>query len=179
MDAPPPPPPAAAAPRLASTTSTTSSTTHTHANQYQYTLPDDETRFALELEFIQCLANADYLHWLALNKYLEDPAFLAFLRYLKYWRQPEYARFILYPQSLAMLELLEKPEVRREVARGPYKDFLHEQQLLQWRYYLNNRRKFLSAAGPAGGDWESVLHAVPSAVKEEGEEAAGDGNKKK
>ena len=58
-------------------------------------LPDDDERFTIELEFVQCLANPDYLHWLALNKYLEDPAFVQFLNYLHYWKTPPYCRFIL------------------------------------------------------------------------------------
>jgi mediator of RNA polymerase II transcription subunit 31 len=31
---------------------------------------------------------------LAQNKYLEDPAFLSYLKYLGYWRKPEYAQYI-------------------------------------------------------------------------------------
>jgi hypothetical protein len=31
---------------------------------------------------------------LAQNRYLEDPAFLNYLKYLEYWRQPQYARYI-------------------------------------------------------------------------------------
>ena len=63
--------------------------------QELYGLPDDESRLAMELEFVQCLANPEYLHWLALNKYLEDPALVRFLRYLRYWHRPEYARLLL------------------------------------------------------------------------------------
>lgn len=37
----------------------------------------------------------------------------------------------------------------------PFKEFLREQQLVQWRFYLNNRRRF---ATPAGGTWEPTLH---------------------
>lgn len=33
---------------------------------------------------------------LAQNRYLEDPAFLEYIRYLQYWRQPQYARFIMW-----------------------------------------------------------------------------------
>jgi len=135
-----------------------------HQHHHHHYLPDDETRFILELEFVQCLANADYLHWLALNKYLDDPAFVAFLRYLSYWRRPEYARFLVYPQALAILELLGRAEVRREVGRVQYKDFLQDQQLLQWRFYLNNRRRL------AGADT-----AVASAGEGEGEEGDEEG----
>ena len=31
---------------------------------------------------------------LAQNKYLEDKAFLNYLKYLEYWRQPQYAKYI-------------------------------------------------------------------------------------
>lgn len=37
----------------------------------------------------------------------------------------------------------------------PFKEFLREQQLLQWRFYLNNRRRF---ATRAGGTWVPTLH---------------------
>lgn len=33
---------------------------------------------------------------LAQNKYLEDRAFLNYLKYLEYWRQPKYAQYIRY-----------------------------------------------------------------------------------
>lgn len=148
MMQPPPPPPAKPKAR-----------TQQPPQQHHHALPDDETRFILELEFVQCLANADYLHWLALNKYLDDPAFIAFLRYLSYWRRPEYVRFLVYPQALAVLELLGRADVRREVGRVQYKDFLQDQQLLQWRFYLNNRRRLANvgvaaAATAEGGEEE-------------------------
>jgi mediator of RNA polymerase II transcription subunit 31 len=31
---------------------------------------------------------------LAQNKYFEDKAFLNYLKYLEYWRRPEYAKYI-------------------------------------------------------------------------------------
>jgi len=154
-------------------------------HHHRYELPDDETRFTLELEFVQCLANADYLHWLALNRYLEDPAFLAFLRYLHYWRQPKYARFLVYPQALAMLELLGRAEVRRELGRGQYKEFLREQQLLHWRFYFNNRQRRLVVNPPnasketlkAGGTWTTVLNERPVQAEPEAEQLKlGSGN---
>lgn len=65
-------------------------------------------RFELELEFLQSLASPAYLHYLATapEKYLQDPQFMAYLRYLRYWKQPEYARLISYPHALYMLDLL-------------------------------------------------------------------------
>lgn len=32
---------------------------------------------------------------LADNKYFDDPAFLAYLKYLLYWKKPEYSRYIM------------------------------------------------------------------------------------
>lgn len=94
-------------------------------------------RFALELEFVQCLANPLYLNceraWgggaraaaggrigdrprrtgtgaaglpthtpgrslaaagLATKQYFENPAFINYLKYLTYWKQPAYAKHI-------------------------------------------------------------------------------------
>ena len=69
-------------------------------------------RFVAELEFVQCLANPNYLHCMHLNSehfshsftratsdlaqhgYFEDERFINYLTYLRYWKQPEYARYI-------------------------------------------------------------------------------------
>ncbi|KAK3033216.1 hypothetical protein RJ639_033096 [Escallonia herrerae] len=50
-----------------------------------YKDPDDgRQRFLLELEFVQCLANPTYIHYLAQNRYFEDEAFIGYLKYLMY-----------------------------------------------------------------------------------------------
>lgn len=51
-------------------------------------------RFELELEFVQSLANPYYLHSLAQQNILDQPAFVNYLEYLQYWREKDYARFI-------------------------------------------------------------------------------------
>ena len=77
-------------------------------------LPSD--RFELELEFLQMLASPAYLHYLAINEYLSDSAFMDFLKYLRYWKQPEYVKFVSYPHSLYFLDLLtENERFRREL----------------------------------------------------------------
>ena len=60
-------------------------------------------RFQYELEFVQMLSNPNYLECISLinidllhNGYFEDPAFINFLKYLLYWKQPEYTRFLMY-----------------------------------------------------------------------------------
>ncbi|OXC81303.1 hypothetical protein J005_06594 [Cryptococcus neoformans] len=64
-------------------------------------------RFQSELEFIQCLAHPQYLHELHIQGYLEKPPFLNYLKYLEYWREPQYVRFIIYPTCLVYLTLLQ------------------------------------------------------------------------
>ncbi|CAN8252397.1 unnamed protein product [Cochlearia groenlandica] len=82
-----------------------------------YKDPDDgRQRFLLELEFMQCLANPTYIHYLAQNRYFEDEAFIAYLKYLQYWQQPEYIKFIMYPHCLYFLELLQNPNFRTAMA---------------------------------------------------------------
>ncbi|CAM9451796.1 unnamed protein product [Ascophyllum nodosum] len=93
------------------------------------------TRFELELEFMNCLASPEYLHYLAQGGFLEDPAFLRFLEYLQYFKQPQYSKFITYPHSLAMLDLLIKnPPFRKEIAFVGFRDFVHQQQFLHWQF---------------------------------------------
>lgn len=79
-------------------------------------------RFISELEFVQSLANPEYLHckifffyikifYLDLSNagYFQKPAFMNYLRYLEYWRQPEYILHLIYPQCLRVLECLKDP----------------------------------------------------------------------
>lgn len=61
----------------------------------------------------------------------------------------------------------------QEMARQPFKDFLQEQQQLQWRFYLNNRRRFGTAAG---GTWGATgLHEPPGAQPAAAAGAAAEG----
>ncbi|KAK4047045.1 suppressor of hpr1 [Microbotryomycetes sp. JL221] len=75
--------------------------------------PSDSTqnkiRFETELEFVQCLANPYYLQSLAMQGTLEDPAFVNYLHYLNYFKDPKYSRFVQYPQCLHHLDLLTAP----------------------------------------------------------------------
>lgn len=60
------------------------------------TLNAQSSRFELELEFIQSLANSDYLRFLAQNQFFQNEKFVRYLEYLQYWRDPKYARFLMY-----------------------------------------------------------------------------------
>eukprot|EP00128_Syssomonas_multiformis_P011238 Colp12_sorted_trinity150504_noHs@10551 len=98
---------------------------------------DDDLRFQMELEFVQCLSFPKYLN--SQQRYFQDAAFVNYLKYLLYWKQPDYARFIKYPHCLAFLDLLQDENFRKELANGRFTDFIHEQQFYHWQYYFNNR----------------------------------------
>ncbi|CAM9339676.1 unnamed protein product [Phaeothamnion confervicola] len=122
------------------------------------------TRFEIELEFVQCLSRPNYLHCgkkyvllppctslprqtlsktvLAQNRYFDDPAFLAFLRYLSYWKRPEYAKFVTYPHCLGFLDILNDSEnelFRKELAMEGFRDYVHQQQFFHWQHFHTTR----------------------------------------
>ncbi|KAK4288013.1 hypothetical protein Pmani_030993 [Petrolisthes manimaculis] len=51
-------------------------------------------RFQIELEFVQCLANPNYLLFLAQRGYFKEQTFINYLKYLQYWKEPEYAKYL-------------------------------------------------------------------------------------
>lgn len=104
------------------------------------TFKSPSPRFTLELEFVLSLSNPYYLSHLALNypqllnppkdpefsSASSEPAsesdaskFASYLSYLyKYWRKPEYARFLSHPgATLRNLELLQQEQFRRDIIR--------------------------------------------------------------
>ncbi|XP_046840604.1 mediator of RNA polymerase II transcription subunit 31-like [Xenia sp. Carnegie-2017] len=102
---------------------------------------DNRQRFQIELEFVQCLANPHYLNFLAQRGYFKDSSFVNYLKYLLYWKAPQYAKFLKYPQCLFFLDLLQYEHFRRELVNVPCAKFIDEQQLLHWQYYSNKRCK--------------------------------------
>ncbi|KAH7402335.1 mediator of RNA polymerase II transcription subunit 31 [Phaeosphaeria sp. MPI-PUGE-AT-0046c] len=74
------------------------------------------TRFELELEFVQCLANPVYLNYLATQKYFDKPEFVAYLAYLQYFNDPKYTKFLHHPgPTLRALELLQQERFRQDI----------------------------------------------------------------
>lgn len=96
------------------------------------------TRFEVELEFVQCLANPHYLMHLATLTaasspdpsvtaskpgeghahvpLLSHPPFIAYLKYLQYFTKPPYLKYLTYPgPTLKNLELLQNERFRREI----------------------------------------------------------------
>ncbi|RLN89954.1 hypothetical protein BBJ28_00024350, partial [Nothophytophthora sp. Chile5] len=123
-------------------------------------VPSNDVRFQMELEFIQCLASPAYLNcacaatspvsrlpplpssfaiFLAINRYFDNPAFMNYLQYLKYWKQPQYAKYIVYPHCLAFLDMLEDERFRQMIAREDFMTLVHGQQFYHWQTFLNDR----------------------------------------
>ena len=111
-----------------------------------------KNRFELELEFIQSLSSPRYLHHLANQNYLRDEAFLDFLRYLRYWKQPEYAKYITYPHCFFFLDLLcDNETFRNELMNIEFQNFVHQQQFFNWQY----RSRLLYGTGTAIAEAET------------------------
>lgn len=98
--------------------------------------PDEErVRFEAELEFVQSLANPEYLHYLAQHRYFDDEDFVSYLQYLNYWRERPYCLYLVFPHCLRMLELLQTDAKFVEMLkRADFKDHVFTQQHYHWRY---------------------------------------------
>ena len=94
--------------------------------------PEEKLRFEAELEFVQSLANPEYLHFLAQHRYFDDPAFVEYLAYLQYWAAPPYCTYLVFPHCLRMLELLQKEPFRTALKRAEFKDEVSWQQRRHW-----------------------------------------------
>ncbi|THD20154.1 Mediator of RNA polymerase II transcription subunit 31-A [Fasciola hepatica] len=128
-----------------------------------FSFDDSRTRFQIELEFVQCLANPNYLNFLAQQGCFEKPAFINYLRYLRYWKEPTYSRYLIYPYCLHMLDLLQLPEFRMELARGHVCRDIDDQMLLHWQHYMRKRATMiaehveeLTGAPPRPGPTDSM-----------------------
>jgi len=122
-------------------------------------------RFQVELEFVQCLANPNYLNFLAQRGIFKEATFINYLKYLLYWRQPEYAKYLKYPQSLHMLELLQYEQFRKELMNSQCARFIDDQQLLHWQHYQRKRMRLLQdqADKMASGGGVAAAPGAPQA----------------
>nr|ACM08695.1 Mediator of RNA polymerase II transcription subunit 31 [Salmo salar] len=75
-------------------------------------------RFQSELEFIQCLANPNYLNFLAQRGYLREKPFVNYLQYEHF---------------------------RKELVNAQCAKFIDEQQLLHWQHYSRKRTRLQQA----------------------------------
>ncbi|GJQ79780.1 MED31 [Trypoxylus dichotomus] len=100
-------------------------------------------RFQIELEFVQCLGNPNYLNFLAQRGYFKDITFINYLKYLLYWKEPEYAKYLKYPMCLYFLDLLQYEHFRRELVSSQCTKFIDDQQILLWQHYTRRRSRLL------------------------------------
>lgn len=94
---------------------------------------DAPTRWEVELEFVQSLANLPYVNYLAQNGYLADPAFQNYLRYLTYWQRPEYAKYLVYPNCLHILTLLQNDEFAKNIVNPEFMNTLMNDMVSRWQ----------------------------------------------
>uniref|UniRef100_A0A1I8I937 N(6)-adenosine-methyltransferase non-catalytic subunit METTL14 n=2 Tax=Macrostomum lignano TaxID=282301 RepID=A0A1I8I937_9PLAT len=85
----------------------------------QQTRADNEERqrFQVELEFVQCLGNPNYLNFLAQRRFFEKREFINYLSYLQYWKEADYVKYIKYPFCLQLLDLLQHQQFRKDIAK--------------------------------------------------------------
>ncbi|KAK9746710.1 SOH1 [Popillia japonica] len=93
-------------------------------------------RFQIELEFVQCLGNPNYLNFLAQRGYFKDSTFINYLKYLLYWKEPEYAK--------------------RELVNAQCTKFIDDQQILLWQHYTRRRSRLLQTPTTNGSAEASV-----------------------
>ncbi|OAG30780.1 mediator of RNA polymerase II transcription subunit 31 [Nematocida sp. ERTm5] len=95
------------------------------------------SRFVEELEFVQCLCNPQYLQYLYQQGYFNKHEFREFLSYLRYWKRPEYAKYLFFPQCLNILDLLiDSKEFVESLKYKQIVELMASQQYFQWK----NRR---------------------------------------
>ena len=100
---------------------------------------EERKRFQVELEFVQSLANPDYLNFLAQRGYFRNQTFLNYLKYLMYWKEPEYVKYIMYPECLSLLEMLQHEQFLKEIVNSQCSKYIDEQLLLVWLHYKKRR----------------------------------------
>lgn len=103
-------------------------------------------RFQVEMEFVQSLANPNYLHFLAQRGFMKDQCFINYLAYLMYWKEPAYVSYLKYPVCLYFLELLQHETFRKEVVSGQCARFLDDQVILHWQHYTRRRARLFETA---------------------------------
>ncbi|CEF69491.1 Mediator of RNA polymerase II transcription subunit 31 [Strongyloides ratti] len=140
----------------------------------------ERRRFEAECEFVQALGNPHYCNFLAQKGYFKEEYFINYLKYLQYFKQSEYAKTIVYPHCLFMLDCLQHKEFREAIGNVNNAKYIENQQMLQWQYYYRKRNEYnakIVQAKEAGElkTTEDVVNllkelANPEKVKESGDE---------
>lgn len=99
------------------------------------------SRWEIELEFVQSLANTQYLTYLAQSGYFKDESFLNYLNYLNYWKKPDFAKFLVYPDCLHILTLLQNENFRNEILNPNFTNLLYNDMMEYWKEPLYKDEK--------------------------------------
>lgn len=59
---------------------------------------------------------------------------------MQYWREPAYAKHVLYVQSLYFLAKLLDEKFRKELSNLTFINTIKEQQYFHWQYHRYNRQ---------------------------------------
>ncbi len=108
---------------------------HDELSFFEQEQDEERKRFQIELEFVQSLANPNYLNFLAQRGYFSNPTFRNYLKYLMYWKEPEYCKYLVYPQCLSLLEMLQHEQFLKEIVNAQCSKYIDEQLLLLWLHY--------------------------------------------
>ncbi|EDO07806.1 SOH1 family protein [Babesia bovis T2Bo] len=100
---------------------------------------NDQMRFEAELEFVQCLGNPHYLHFLATRGYFEDRRFRAYISYLQYFRLPQYIQYVKYPYCIRILELLLDDSFVQSLSNQMAIDAIEHQLMAHWICFKHER----------------------------------------
>ncbi|CAF1532295.1 unnamed protein product [Adineta ricciae] len=110
----------------------------------QTVMRDPSQRFLLDLEFVQTLANPQYLNFLAQRNYFKNPAFINYLKYLLYFKEENYIKYVRYPQALYFLDLLQREQFRQELANASYCRYIEDQQVHAWQRLQRRKNQLLT-----------------------------------
>lgn len=93
-----------------------------------------------------------FLLVLAQRGYFKESTFVNYLKYLLYWKEPEYAKFLKYPMCLYFLDLLQYEHFRRELVNAQCSKFIDDQQILLWQHYTRRRNRLLQPTNANGNN---------------------------
>lgn len=99
---------------------------------------------------MKTIKNRKILLVLAQRGYFKDQAFINYLKYLQYWKEPEYAKYLMYPMCLYFLDLLQYEHFRREIVNSQCCKFIDDQAILQWQHYTRKRIKMFNSVNGMG-----------------------------
>ncbi|GMM28250.1 mediator complex subunit [Martiniozyma asiatica (nom. inval.)] len=118
------------------------------------------TRWEIELEFVQSLANIPYLTYLVQNGYLKNDKFINYLKYLTYWQDSRYSKHIVYPDCLHILKLLQIEKFRNDLSNTPISNTLFTDMVKLWKDETIidvNGSGSGSGSGSGNGNGESAI----------------------